>query len=750
MGLNEIQKRERSEFLEKNLKITECSQRKPYVFVSYASDNWETVFKSAVVPMQKQYGLRVYADKAFDKVNDKWIVPMLRNVRGSDVFVAFISQSYIESYACFLEMLTAVNNKKQLVVVSLEEHLHLGDTTNLPIVNRGVKNEILNQGANIATNTNNTSNDIMRAMKSAFTSLSTLLEQDALSRYDLSDAFINFFRDASLNRKSIHDLRALRKTIKSVSSNVFDPSLVQKEEPSKPVVANPATEPVHQKEPSPEPISEPVHEEEPSPEPISEPVHEEEPSPEPISEPVHEEEPSPEPTSEPAHQEEAQLQSQQEADILLTDSESKGTIKKPLNVKLIGGAAAACVVVIILAAVLMSGPKQVTDRAYQIPDGKLGIYTGEWKKEQPEGQGTFTDSDGGVYEGEWEDGKRSGTGTFTNSDGDVYEGEFKDDKPNGTGTISLADGRVYEGEFKDGKRSGTGTMTHPSGAVYEGEWKDNMYNGTGTYTWADGRKYEGEFKDDKQDGEGVFTGTDGTTENQTWINGLKFETLKTEEGTYTGTTKDGKPEGTGKLILDDGRVYEGEWKDGHRDGTGIMTHSNGAVYEGEWKDDKYNGTGTYTWEDGRKYEGGFKNDERDGEGVFTAADGTTENQTWVNGQKFETLEWEDVTYTGTTKDGKADGTGTMTWKDSGAVYEGEFVNGYREGTGIMTWPNGQIFEGEWKQGKLHGHATITYANNGGVYEGEFVDGEKHGAGVYTKVDGTVVNENWDHGTKLEE
>ena len=81
MGLNEIQKRERSEFLEKNLKITECSQRKPYVFISYASDNWETVFKSAVVPMQQKYGLRVYADKAFDKVNDKWIVPMLRNVR---------------------------------------------------------------------------------------------------------------------------------------------------------------------------------------------------------------------------------------------------------------------------------------------------------------------------------------------------------------------------------------------------------------------------------------------------------------------------------------------------------------------------------------------------------------------------------------------------------------------------------------------------------------------------------------------
>lgn len=53
-------KKERADCLENNLEITECSQRKPYVFISYASDNWESVFKTAVVPLQKQYGLRVF------------------------------------------------------------------------------------------------------------------------------------------------------------------------------------------------------------------------------------------------------------------------------------------------------------------------------------------------------------------------------------------------------------------------------------------------------------------------------------------------------------------------------------------------------------------------------------------------------------------------------------------------------------------------------------------------------------------
>ncbi len=52
MSLNEAQRKERSRYLEDSLVITECSQRKPYAFISYASDNWKIVFKDAVVPIQ--------------------------------------------------------------------------------------------------------------------------------------------------------------------------------------------------------------------------------------------------------------------------------------------------------------------------------------------------------------------------------------------------------------------------------------------------------------------------------------------------------------------------------------------------------------------------------------------------------------------------------------------------------------------------------------------------------------------------
>ena len=46
-----------------------------------------------------------------------------------------------------------------------------------------------------------------------------------------------------------------------------------------------------------------------------------------------------------------------------------------------------------------------------------GKYLGEIRNGVPEGQGTFTFSDGGKYEGEWKDGNEHGQGTYTSPDG---------------------------------------------------------------------------------------------------------------------------------------------------------------------------------------------------------------------------------------------------------------------------------------------------------------------------------------------
>ena len=640
MGLNEAQKKERSEYLEENLHITECSQKKPYAFISYASDNWETVFKKAVVPLQQQYGLRVYADKAFDKVNDKWIVPMLRNIRSSDVVIAFVSQSYIESYACFLELLTAVNSRKQVIFVSLEQDLRLGDTTDLPNVEVGVKREILKQGADISTNTNNTSNDIMRAMKSSYTSLSTLLEQDALSKFDISDSFINFFRDASINKKTIHDLGAINGTIKSVSRNVFDVDQMAR------VIEQPQALPVAQAAPADQPAESAAT--------VSEPVTSESSTQEKDDVPMPMQDTPVQAQDTPAQPMPIRVTASTETPkapgaVLQPEAKASGTavqvqtasasVSKPAvqpaaktgsagtspakpkfdihNKKflaiLIGGMCCLLAVMIGGAVIFMNMPREVTDKAYvmAVDDANVsGTYTGTWEHGMPNGLGTFT-TDGLVYYGEWIDGKANGQGKFTWQNGSVYEGEFKDNRYNGQGTYTWADGTVYEGEWENDQLNGQGKMTYIDGTVYEGEWENDQLSGHGKMTYANGDVYEGEWADGVRCGQGIYTDA--------------------ENNTYEGEWKDDQRNGQGTMTYANGNIYEGEWTADICNGQGKLTWTNGDVYVGEFKDDQRNGQGTYTWPSGAVYVGEFKNNKREGQGKYTRADGNVMEGQWKDG-----------------------------------------------------------------------------------------------------------------------
>ena len=54
----------------------------------------------------------------------------------------------------------------------------------------------------------------------------------------------------------------------------------------------------------------------------------------------------------------------------------------------------------------------------------VGLYEGEYKDGTPNGQGTFTWSNGLMYEGEWKNGFTNGQGTYSNPDGIKYVGRF--------------------------------------------------------------------------------------------------------------------------------------------------------------------------------------------------------------------------------------------------------------------------------------------------------------------------------------
>jgi len=196
-------------------------------------------------------------------------------------------------------------------------------------------------------------------------------------------------------------------------------------------------------------------------------------------------------------------------------------------------------------------------------DKNYSKYEGEIKNGLPNGQGTYTFTNGGKYDGEWKNGEPNGQGITTFPDGGNYIGEYKNEKRNGQGTHTWSDGRKYVGDYKDGVRHGHGTFTLPDGFKYEGEWKDGKQNGQGTETFPDGRKYVGKYKDGKQYGQGTET-------------------------------------------FPDGRKYEGQWKNGERNDLGTHTWSDGRKYVGDYKDGVKHGQGSYTFPSGEKYVGEWK------------------------------------------------------------------------------------------------------------------------------------------------
>ena len=94
----------------------------------------------------------------------------------------------------------------------------------------------------------------------------------------------------------------------------------------------------------------------------------------------------------------------------------------------------------------------------------------------------------------------------------------------------------------------------------------------------------------------------------------------------------------------------------------------------------------------------------------------------VNRPSQKTLVFGDnqVTYTGTTIQGKMNGQGKMTF-ENGDTYEGEFVDGYFQGTGTYTSVDGWVYEGQFVKGLADGQGKLTTQDNI-VYEGTFKQG----------------------------
>jgi len=79
--------------------------------------------------------------------------------------------------------------------------------------------------------------------------------------------------------------------------------------------------------------------------------------------------------------------------------------------------------------------------------------------------------------------------------------------------------------------------------------------------------------------------------------------------------KNGRRDGFGYCLYEDGSLYEGYWQDGCKHGQGRFITPNG-YYEGEFNNNSRSGRGDYYWLSGDYYQGEWQNNQKQGFGRF--------------------------------------------------------------------------------------------------------------------------------------
>lgn len=112
-------------------------------------------------------------------------------------------------------------------------------------------------------------------------------------------------------------------------------------------------------------------------------------------------------------------------------------------------------------------------------------------------------------------------------------------------------------------------------------------------------------------------------------------------------------------------IYFGGISEGRQDGPGILLYQNGSSYQGNWQRGVLHGKGRYIHEDGTTYEGEWEMSVAKGYGKYYLDGGVSEGF-WENNDK--------------------NGPGEETWLD-GNSYKGNYLNGMKDGKGVFQWSN---------------------------------------------------------------
>jgi hypothetical protein len=319
----------------------------------------------------------------------------------------------------------------------------------------------------------------------------------------------------------------------------------------------------------------------------------------------------------------------------------------------------------------------------------------------------------------------------------------------------------WTGGCTDGLAHGPGTKTYLRSGVSTLAWSASFDRGIPVGTWTGQFLQPGERKQM----EIQFDPNGDVLRRQKilYTNGASYEG---ETDSTTGRTL-GRPHGSGLIRYADGGEYQGSFVDGRREGSGTLRFptreaANSAVrYVGEFRANAPNGRGVMEYRDGARYSGEWVEGKRRGEGKLAHQNGTTVEGQWADDHPVQaTIRYAPsdnpgsaLSYTGSFKDGKFSGNGTMNFANGG-LYVGQWLDGARHGQGRLTGPGGEVYEGTWERNTRSGRGdwTLPRSNNPGAqvrYVGEFRDGMPNGQGTIewangARYSGSVAN-NRPHG-----
>ena len=172
-----------------------------------------------------------------------------------------------------------------------------------------------------------------------------------------------------------------------------------------------------------------------------------------------------------------------------------------------------------------------------------------------------------------------------------YIGQYDDNRrdKNGTGISRDKQGNVYVGDFMRGKFSGYGMLIMannasikdlPGATIYVGEWIDGKREGKGTCYSHDGDViYSGLFSEN-------FPVSPYPTPRPDQTH--SFSDTNTQSEYYIGEMRNGKPDGFGMFLTDEGTLAIGKVTAGRRTGVGLL-----LAGDGNWKMVKWSGYNTY-------------------------------------------------------------------------------------------------------------------------------------------------------------